>query len=177
MRLTHRSAELISQGNTYLKLPPDRITRHDLIKAHENFSKALTYLKTDPSTPPKQVSRLCQKLMETSIRLSMTARESAERKQHADQSREYAEKASYNARKCEDDCMVAQTEFMLAYVGAWKVYVAARMNGVEPSSHPEREAAEVLLEQRLEGLRQFTHLDMEVYEVQARKYLGYLRPR
>src|SRR5690348_16746391 len=102
MRLTHRSAELISQGNTYLKLPPDRITRRDLVKAHQYFSKALNYLKNDLSTSPKQVSRLCQKLMETSIRLSMTAREGAERKQHADQSREYAEKALDNARQCED---------------------------------------------------------------------------
>jgi hypothetical protein len=48
---------------------------------------------------------------------------------------------------------------------------------VEPSSHPKREGAEVLLEQRLEELRQFPHLDMEVYAAQARKYLGYLRPR
>jgi hypothetical protein len=115
--------------------------------------------------------------METSIRLSMTARENAERKQHADQGREYAEKALDNARKCEDDCMVAQAEFMLACVEAWKVYVAARMSRVEPSSHPKREGAEVLLEQRLEEVRRFPHLDMEVYEVQARKYLGYLTPR
>ena len=115
--------------------------------------------------------------METSIRLSMTARENAERKQHADQGREYAEKALDNARKCEDDCMVAQAEFMLACVEAWKVYAAARMSRVEPSSHPKREGAEVLLEQRLEELRQFPHLDMEVYEAQARKYLGYLTLR
>ena len=107
----------------------------------------------------------------------MTARESAERKQHADQGLEYAEKALENARRCEDDCMIAQAEFMLACVGAWKVYVAARMIGVEPSSHPKREGAEVLLEQRLEELRQFPRLDMEAYEAQARKYLGYLRPR
>ena len=107
----------------------------------------------------------------------MTAHKSEERKQHADQGREYAEKALDNARKCEDDCMVAQAEFMLACVGAWKVYVAARMSRVEPNSHPKREGAEVLLEQRLEELRQFPHLDMEVYEAQSRKYLGYLMPR
>ena len=35
--------------------------------------------------------------METSIRLSMTARQNAERKQHADQAREYGEKAVENA--------------------------------------------------------------------------------
>ena len=107
----------------------------------------------------------------------MTARENAERKQHADQGREYAEKALDNAWRCEDDCMVAQAEFMLACVGAWKVYVAARMSKVKPSNHPKREGAEVLLEQRLEELRRFPHLDMEVYAAQARKYLGYLRPR
>jgi len=107
----------------------------------------------------------------------MTARESAERKQHADQCHEYAEKALDNARKCEDDCMVSQAEFMLACVGAWKVYVAAKMSRVEPSSHPKREGVEVLLEQRLEELRRFPQLDMEVYAEQARKYLGYLRPR
>ncbi|ERF69235.1 hypothetical protein EPUS_01192 [Endocarpon pusillum Z07020] len=172
-----KRAELISLGNTHLKLPPNRITRHDLLNAQQNFSQALNYLKNNPSTPPKQVSRLCHRLMETSIRLSMIARESTERKQHADQGREYAEKALDNARKCEDDCMVAQAEFMLACVGAWKVYVAARMSRVEPSTYPKREGAEVLLEQRLEELGQFPHLDMEVYEAQARKYLGYLRPR
>jgi hypothetical protein len=115
--------------------------------------------------------------METSIQLSMTTREIAERKQHADQGREYAEKALDNAWRCEDDCMVAQAEFMLACVDVWKVYVAARMSRVEPSSHPKREGAEVLLEQKLRELRQFPRLDMEVYETLARKYSGYLRPR
>ena len=158
----------------HLKLPPDCIARDDLVKAHQNFSKALEYLKNDPSTSPKQVSRLCQKLMETSIRRSMIARNIDERKRHADQSSEYAEKALDNARKCEDDCMVSQAEFMIACVGAWRVYVAARMSRVEPSGHPKREGAEVLLEQRLEELRRFPHLDMDAYEAQARKYLGYL---
>lgn len=177
MRLTQGPAELISLGNKCLKLPPDRTNRHDLVEAHKNFSNALNYLKADPSTTPKQVSRVCQKLMETSLRLSMTVRESTERKQHADQGREYAEKALDNARKCKDDCMVAQAEFMLACVGTWKVYVAAKMSRVEPSNHPKREGAEVLLVQRLEELRLFPHLDMDVYEAQARMYLGYLRPR
>ena len=107
----------------------------------------------------------------------MTARENVERKQHADQGREYAEKALENARKCGDDCMVAQAEFMLACTGVWKVYVAARVSRLEPSNHLNREGAEVLLEQRLEELRQFPRLDMEVYEAQTRKYLGYLTPR
>lgn len=102
----------------HLKLPPDCIARDDLVKAHQNFSKALEYLKNDQSTSPKQVSRLCQKLMETSIRRSMIARNIDERKRHADQSSEYAEKALDNARKCEDDCMVSQAEFMIACVGA-----------------------------------------------------------
>jgi hypothetical protein len=115
--------------------------------------------------------------METSIRLSMTARENAERKEHADQAREYGEKAVENAQRGEDDCMVAQAEFMLACVAAWKVYVAARMSAVEPSRHANREGAEVLLKQRLDELRRFPHLDMEAYEAQASKYLGYLTPR
>ena len=107
----------------------------------------------------------------------MPAPENAERKEHADQGREYAERALDNARRCADDCMVAQAEFMLACVGAWQVYVAAKMSRVEPRSHLKREGAEVLLHQRLVELRQFPHLDIEGYEAQARKYLGYLRPR
>jgi hypothetical protein len=159
----------------HLKLPPDRIGRDDLVKAHQNFSKALDYLKNNPSTTPKEVSRLCQKLMETSIRRSMNVRDIDERKRHADQSHEYAEKALDNARKCEDDCMVSQAEFMLACVGAWRVHVAARMSKVRPSGHSKREGAEILVVQRLEELRRFPHLDMDAYEAQARKYLGYLR--
>jgi hypothetical protein len=113
--------------------------------------------------------------MEASIRLSMNARDIEERKQHADQGREYAEKALENAYNCGDDCMVAQSEFLLACVGAWRVYVSARMSRVEPRNHPRREGAEVLVEHKLEELRNFPRLNMEAYEAQAKKYLGYLK--
>jgi hypothetical protein len=129
---------------------------------------ALSYLKSDPSTPPKQVSRLCQKLMDTSLSLSIKARRKTERKQHANQAREYAEKAVENARKADDDCMLAQAEFMMACVSAWKIYV-------EEGALARQEVAEVMLGQKLDELRKFEHLDLSNYEDQARKYLGLLR--
>ena len=175
--LTDHPVELINIGNKYLKQPSDRTQRKDLMEAQKHFSKVIEYYKADPSTPLKQVSRICQKLMETSIRLSMAARQSAERQQHADQAREYGEKLLANARMSQDDCMVAQAEFMLACVGVWNVYVAASLTKVEPCAHPKCEAAEVMLEHRLNELRQYPHLDMETYEGQARNYQRYLKPR
>lgn len=170
---TSEIAELINMGNSNLKVPADRITVNNLKQARHYFSKALHYLQSQSSSP-KQVSRLCQKLMETSLGLSMRARDGAERKEHADQARKYGETALDNVLRCEDECMAAQVQFMLACVSAWKVYLQARTSGMEPRNHPEREGIEVLIAQRLEELEKFQNLDMEAYEEQGRKYMGYL---
>lgn len=109
--------------------------------------------------------------METMLLLSQISRPLAERKEHADQAQGYGEVALENVMKCGDECMVAQVEFMLACVTAWKVYL--RMKGGEEGAGG-REGVRVLMESRLAGLRAFPKLQMEYYEGQARTYLGYL---
>lgn len=104
----------------------------------------------------------------------MIAREGAKRKEHADQAREYGEAALDNVLRCQDDCMIAQVQFLLACVSAWKVYLKAKASGIEPRSHPGTEGIEKLMAERLEELSRFQNLDMEGYEAQAAKYLGYL---
>jgi hypothetical protein len=159
-------------------MPSDCVKRRDLINAHQNFSQALEYLQYDPFTPPKQVSRLCQKLMETSIRLSMVSHEIAEKRQYADKARDYAESSLSNAQRSGDECIIAQAEFMMACVQVLRVYVATKENRLDSSTlYARREVAEVQLEQRLMGLRRFAHLDMEVYEGQANQYMAYIRSR
>ncbi|KAF2501496.1 FabD/lysophospholipase-like protein [Lophium mytilinum] len=171
---TSEIAELINLGNSNLKVSPDRITIDHLKQARHYFSKALHYLENNPASSPKQVSRVCQRLMETSIGLSMKVRDAAERKRHANQAHEYGKAALDNVLRCQDICMIAQVQFLLACVSVWKVYLEARTSGVEPKSHPERDNVEVLVVERLEELRRFQNLDMEAYEAQARKYLSYL---
>ena len=109
--------------------------------------------------------------METSLLLShqaMRTKRRTESHQHANQAREYAEKAVENARKSKDDCVLAQTEFLLACTTAWKVYV-------DGGTVERVEVAEADLEQRLDKLRRFSHLEMGFYEDHSRKYLGVLR--
>ncbi|KAF2815390.1 uncharacterized protein BDZ99DRAFT_459272 [Mytilinidion resinicola] len=146
----------------------------DLRQAHHHFSKVLHYLENSPASSPKQVSRVCQNLMETSIGLSMRAREGAERKKRADQALDYGKAALDNVLRCRDVCMIAQVQFMLACMSAWRVYLEARVSGMEPRRHPGRERVEILMAERLGELRAFQNLDMEGYEAQARKYIGYL---
>ncbi|PVH93692.1 FabD/lysophospholipase-like protein [Periconia macrospinosa] len=157
-------AELISLGTSSLRKNPP-----NLPQAYINLTTALSFLRADPATPPKNVSRLCQKLTQTSLLLSMSARSGTKRKQHADQAREYADKALENAKMADDECMVAQAEFMGACVGVWKVFV----NG---GSIEKREVVEVLLGQRLDELRAFEGtVGVRAYEEMAGTYLGYLR--
>jgi hypothetical protein len=54
------------------------------------------------------------------------------------------------------------------------MYSQARVSGNDPRSHPGIERVETLMAERLDDLSKFPNLDMEVYEAQARKYLGYL---
>ncbi|KAF2201423.1 hypothetical protein GQ43DRAFT_440599 [Delitschia confertaspora ATCC 74209] len=154
---------------------PDRLTTTILSKALHYFSKALYYLKQDPSTSSKQYSRLYQKLMDTSLRLSMLCHSSpSERKEYADQAKEYGEAALINAMRVGDECMVAQIQFHLACASVWKVYLAARRAGVEPRAFPAREEVEVHVVERLGVLQRFGNLEMGWFEEQAEKFLGYL---
>jgi hypothetical protein len=161
-------AELISLGTTALKTPPPLLTTPHLLLARHYFSKALFFLRLDPSTPPKRVSRVCQKLLETFLLLSQLARPLPERKAHADRAQEFGEAALDNVVMCGDQCMVAQVEFMLACVVAWKVYLGMK------SGEDGREGVRVLMGRRVEGLRGFGNVDVRWYEERARVYLGYL---
>jgi hypothetical protein len=109
--------------------------------------------------------------METELLLSQISRPLAERKEHADQAQEYGEAALENVMTCGDACMVAQVEFMLACVTAWKVYLRTR-SGEEGAAG--REGIRVLMEMRLSTLKEYRKLQIEYYEEQARTYLGYL---
>jgi hypothetical protein len=169
--LTTILAELVSLGNTNLKTPSTQLTTTHLLRARHYFSKALHYLSNDPSTLPKQVSRVCQKLMETLLLLSQLTRALPERKDHAEQAQEYGEAALENVVQCGDYCMIAQVEFMLACVTAWKVYLRIK-NGEDGAAGSE--GVRVLMEKRLSNLRAFPKVQIGWYEEQAKTYMGYL---
>jgi len=170
------SAELIRIGSAHLRASPDSDPIQNLDSAHQKFHQALLFLQNDPSASPKQFSQLCQKLTETCLGLSMQARTKADRKEFADRAREYGQAALDNVLKCQDPCKLAQVQFLLVRVSAWKMYVQARMKGIDPRSEPGRENIEILMEERLRELRQFPELStsMEGYEEKARQFLGYL---
>jgi hypothetical protein len=165
-----RSAELIELGNAQLKISSDRRTKKNLENALEYFSKAILYLKNDPKASPKQVSRICQKLMETQIGLSMITPNPTRRKEHARNARENGEVALENVRKCRDECMVAQMEFSLACVTAWEVHLQP-----DGQDRQVKENVQVLLEIRLNRLRRFKELEIGFYEEQMKTYLNYLQ--
>ncbi|KAH8727730.1 acyl transferase/acyl hydrolase/lysophospholipase [Phaeosphaeriaceae sp. PMI808] len=164
-------AELLSLGNKNLKTPSAQLTTNHLLHARHYFSKALHFLSNDPSTPPKQVARVCQKLLETMLRLSQMTRSLSERKEHAEKAQEYGEAALENVEKCGDDCMVAQVEFLLACVTAWKVYLRIKSGEDRIAA---RDGVRVLMDTRLAKLREFSNVSIEWYEGQAKLYLGYL---
>ena len=105
---------------------------------------------------------------------SQVAREAAKRKEYADQAQGYGEVALENVARCNDECMAAQMEFLLACVIAWKTYLRIRTSNDDASVGLAIDNARVLMDKRLESLRQFPKLNMERYEEQARTYLGYL---
>jgi hypothetical protein len=119
--MTHPlTVELIALGNSNLKTPSSRLTTAHLLRARSYFSKALLFMRKDPSTPPKDVSRVCQKLMESSLLLSQITRSLSERKEHAEQAQRYGEAALENVTTCGDTCMVRDgVEGVFAYEG-WR---------------------------------------------------------
>ena len=172
--LTFALAELISLGNAQLKIPTARITQKNLLQARHYFSKALHYLHNDPSTAPKQVARVCQKLLEAALGLSQISRAPEERKEHADQAKKYGETALENVVKSGDECMAAQVEFLLACVTAWKVYLLLKSHGSEQGGNVDTESVQTLLLKRKEKLQEYPQLDAAWYEEQARTYTRYL---
>lgn len=107
--------------------------------------------------------------MESSLLLSIREREPEARKRACEQARQYGEAALNNVFSCDDECMVAQVEFLLACVSARKVYLQAKIN-----SSVRTEGVESLMREKLGALSKFPHLDMDGYEAQADIYLGYL---
>lgn len=95
----------------------------------------------------------------------------AERKEHADQAQSYGEAALENVVKAGDSCMVAQVEFLLACVTAWKVYLRMK-SGEETASG--RAGVRVLMDRRLDMLSGYSNLQIDWYEAQAKTYLEYL---
>jgi hypothetical protein len=174
MKLTCSPAELISLGNAQLKIPPSRITQKNLLRACHYFSKALYYLRNNPTTTPKQVARVCQKLLEATLGLSQIARATEERIEHADQAQKYGEIALENVVKCGDECMAAQVEFFLACVTAWKVYLHVRDDVSGSDSSADSESAQMLLVNRMEKLKEYPALDVGWYKEQVRTYIRYL---
>lgn len=167
-------AELINLGNAELKTPAARITQKNLLQARHYFSKALHHLEADPSTSPKQVARVCQKLLEASLGLSQIVRVPEERKEHAEKAQKYGETALENVVKCKDECMAAQVEFLLACVTAWKVYLQTKDVAINPDRSVEVDNTQLLLMRRMEALRGYPKLDMSWYEGQVRTYVGYM---
>jgi hypothetical protein len=172
--LTCTPAELIDRGNDHLRDPAPHMKRRNLLQARSDFSKALYYLQNDPSTTPKQVARICQKLFEATLGLSQVARIHEDRKEYAHQAQQYGEGALANAVKSGDVCIAAQAEFLLAIITAWKIYLQLKSEGVDVNISMERENVEILLLQRLHQLRQFPNVDIGKYEAQAKTFTGYL---
>jgi hypothetical protein len=134
----------------------------------------LHYLQQDPATSPKQVARVCQKLLETELGLSQVSRAHEERVEYACQAQKYGEVALENVMKSGDDCMAAQVEFLLACTTVWKVYLQIKAGGSGTKERDEVEIAQLLLLQKMERLRAYPKLEMEYYEGQVRTYAGYL---
>jgi hypothetical protein len=165
---------LISLGNAQLKVPPSRITKKNLIDACQYFAKSLYYLRNNPTTTPKQVARVCQKLLEATLGLSQKARTTEKRMEYANQAQKYGEVALENVVNCGDECMAAQVEFFLACVTAWKVYLNIREHAAASDDSPDSERAQLLLFNRMEKLKEYPTLDAGWYERQVRTYVGYL---
>ncbi|KAJ4295580.1 hypothetical protein N0V90_007593 [Kalmusia sp. IMI 367209] len=169
-------AELVKTGNANLKIPYARRTQTNLLNARHCFHKALHYLQNDPASSPKEVARVCQKLLETDLGLSMKAPSSNhhERRQHADQALEYGQAALDNCVRINNQTMVVQVQFMLAALGIWRVYIQAKASGAEPRFCLGREDALTQMHHVLNALKSIPNMDHAGYEEEARYYAKWL---
>jgi len=170
-------AEIIRTGNESLKIPYARRTRNDLLNAGHYFDQALKSLQGNPSvSSPKDVARVCQKLLETELALSMKmpSGNHHERRQHADRALEYGEAALDNAVKINNQIMVVQIQFLLAALNIWRVNIQAKASGIEPRLAPGRDFALAKIQTILREIHTIESLDYAGYEEQARYYEKWL---
>lgn len=165
---------MIKSGNALLKKAPKRITLRDIQRALHYFSKALHYLRNNGTATSKQIARLCQKLLEASLMLSMATKDPSEQMAVCEQARNYGKAALDNVINCGDDCMAAQADFLLACADTWKVVLQVRQDDGNPRNWQQRRNAEVVMHEKLDVLRRFPQLNMDWYEAQAVKYLEHL---
>jgi hypothetical protein len=171
--------ELIARGKSLLRKSPSTQTTKDLELARHYFINAQELSRQDRSTTPKFTARLCQNLLDTSLRLSMKSRKPKDRKDSLDHARQYGQIALSNTIQCGDQWMEAQVRFSLACVEAWAVCLDASERREAPGHHPRKRDVEVRMRERLEDLRRFEGLQMGIFEGQVEKFEGFLnrRPR
>lgn len=166
--------ELIQSGNALLKKAPTRLTVRDIQRALHFYSKALHFHRNNGTATSKQIARLCQKLLEASLMLSMAVKDPSEQMVACEQARNYGKAALDNVHNCGDDCMAAQADFLLACAETWKTVLKIRADSDDPRNWQRERDAEVLITEKLSALRMFPQLNMDWYEGQAVRYVEHL---
>jgi hypothetical protein len=165
-------AELMNLGTQKIRIPRDRMTYKDACQARDYFLRALQHLRHDPQTSLKQVARTCHRLAESLFRMSILARKPEKQVAHAREAEEYGETSIINLKDCGDECMVAQVEFLLVCITAWRVYLRSRDDGFDEAVYHDVQAR---MENSLNKLRRYEELKVEAFERQRDFYLGYFR--
>jgi hypothetical protein len=148
------------------------VTYRDASQARDYFWRALQYLSNDPQASVKQVARICHKLAETLLRMSILVRTAEKQSSHANEAEQYCDTSITNLKDSGDECMVAQVEFLLVCITAWRMYLGSRYDGPDEAIYHDVEAR---MENSLDKLRRFKELNMEAFVKQRNFYLAYLQ--
>ena len=148
------------------------MTYTDACQARDYFWRALQHLSDDSHASLKQVARICHKLAETLLRMSVLARTAEKQMSHAKEAEQHGGTSIANLKDSGDECMVAQVEFLLVCITAWTMYLRSKNDGLDEAVYHDMEAR---MENSLHRLRQFEQLGMNAFAKQRDYYLAYLQ--
>jgi hypothetical protein len=91
---------------------------------------------------------------------------------HATEAQQYGETSLTNLKRCGDECMVAQVEFLLVCIVAWRMYLKSKVDGPDDAVYYDVQAR---MENSLNKLRKFEELRIENFQKRRDVYLAYLQ--
>ena len=170
------AAEVMDRANRLLNKSQETVTQIDLQNAFRDFSRVLDAKRQqNPAPTAKELARLYQKLMSTSVQLSHGLKlKPTERIAHMKDAENFAKLALQEAERSGNNDRLAQMRFYLAYVKGREVSLriaAQQREQPDRALVAEQDSALEAVGLALATLRSISNLDMTVYDAMAKEFM------
>jgi hypothetical protein len=166
----------MDRANANLKTPRAIITHSDLIKAYTDFNSVLHAKRNQqPPAPPKEHTRISNKLRSTCLRLSYSPNITPiQRMRYVCDAEKFGKRALENAIASQNDDRVVQMKFYLTCVKAREIQLRSEDAQFQSPTPSEKDVAREAISVAWATLRSIENLDMSRYNTIARESINQL---